>query len=868
MTETWLAEDYVTSAELSCGGQYEVFRKDRTSRGGGVLILVKCYIPCVEINVDCLTSELSACTITLASKEVRIAVAYFSPSGSTSELTDRMEKVIEEFGSIINSDDTFVLAGDLNQAQIDWSTLSTNGANAAKSKEAMLMNFCAEHGLQQFVNTPTRRTATSESLLDVVLCNDDSVSGVEVSPNPICSDHCVIKFLITGGIDENNSMPRVPDYEKGNYIAIQSALDQLNWTSFFENCDSVSAMYELFIKEMHKQIDKHVPPKMIYETPLERHLAELYQALDLEKDIRKLNYLQKEIKKATRRQRVIREHKILRSDDPKTIHNYIRKRIVVRDSLSSIKRSDGTLATDDTEKAQILKNFFEHTYPSNEELDQRNRRAPPRLPDGLLQYVVHDIDVCPTTILKHLKKLQSKKSETPDGIPSFVFKKLGISVCVPLSYIFRQSLDRSEVPDKFRTAIVCPVHKKGPKTEPTNKRPVSLTVVACKLLESIICKAIYENADKQGLLTNAQYAYRPGRSTTLQLLLDTQFDWAEHFNRSSRFDVVYLDFKSAFERVTHSKLLKILPNFGVGDLLVKWISDFLRDRTFRVRVNGKYSNTARATSGCPQGTILGPLMYILYINSIMYIFPPSISVKIYADDVKIYSKADSSVERSTLQRALDNFAEWTADLDLLLTIEKCAVLHFGHGNPRHVYTIGGSPLRNVDTMRDLGVITSTKLKYTEHVTDVVLRATRRANWILRSFVLTDPAIYAKLFLTYVEPIMTYAGPVWYPGLKGDIERLQKVEKMFAKRVAFRCHCERTDVNIAPIFSRLDKIDKLTFVCIGKHLPALMNEMFDLRTSTTRASVNIIPKFIAKKKCVNDLFPWRISRASRDGSSQS
>ena len=227
--------------------------------------------------------------------------------------------------------------------------------------------------------------------------------------------------------------------------------------------------------------------------------------------------------------------------------------------------------------------------------------------------------------------------------------------------MFRKSLDDREAPSLFRTAIVAPVHKKGPSTEAKNKRPVSMTAVPCKLLESVLCNAIYQNANFQGLITGEQFAYRPGLSTTLQLL-ETQNDWALTINESKCLDVAYFDFRSAFEKVTHCKLRKMLPFFGVGPKLIKWSAAFLRDRTFRVKINETLSNFGKATSGCPQGTLIDPLMYILYTNSLGNILTQNVRHKVYADDMKIYMAVNDDKACQIFQKALNKFYEWSTKL--------------------------------------------------------------------------------------------------------------------------------------------------------------------------------------------------------------
>lgn len=344
------------------------------------------------------------------------------------------------------------------------------------------------------------------------------------------------------------------------------------------------------------------------------------------------------------------------------------------------------------------------------------------------------MDLSPEKNFRHLSKLAYKESETPDGIPSIVYKKLGKHVCHSLSLLFKRSLHDAELPKAFTTVIIHPMHKKGNKTVPSNKRPVSLTVEPCKLLESIIGSTIYNNADSQRLITKYQFAYRPGYSTVLQLL-ETQIwamVWATMANKSERFDVFYFDFKSAFESVTHSKLLEMLSSWGVGNCLVAWIKAFLTGRTFRVRVNNTYSTRGSVTSGGPQGTILGPLMYIMCINSLQQIMPVGVHDKVYADDIKIYSLAETEAERQKLQETLTSFKEWSDSLDLKLSVEKCGVLHFGHSNVQHNYLLEGKELMKLTVLKDLGVLTHTNLKYSEHVSDIVKRANQRGNWLLKA----------------------------------------------------------------------------------------------------------------------------------------
>lgn len=862
ITETWLSEFAISSAELSCEGRYAVFRKDRSSRGGGVAILLNADVPHADVTIEHLSSEVVACDILLGDRVCRLIAAYFSPTGLASALVENMKRLVDDLEKLMNVDLTTIITGDLNQPRIDWEHFQRPMGHYDLSKEEILLDFCVNYGLRQLVTEATRTTQATSSILDVVLCNDDSVPEVAIQPSPIRTDHSLLCFSIDTNVPANvETKGTCLNYEAADYQAMMATLDSINWYAFYQYCTGVDEMYQRLIRCLHTLIDRFVPNKKVPCNLISKHLLRLCSAVINPRNEKHRLYLQAQIDKTVRRQRIIQERAILSQSNRRSIYSYIKKRIVVKDSLAALRRADGSLATDDFEKAELLKKYFEASYPSYEETVARKLDEMPEMCRGPLQHVVERVDFSPQNILKHLRRIKCTTSDTPDKLPSVFLKKLGMSLCVPLSLLFERCFNDASLPDIFRTAIIYPVHKKGAKVDPANKRPLSLTVVACKIMESIICEAIYENANSQGLISSVQFAYRPGFNTTLHLL-DAQFEWAQYHNASHPFDVIFFDFKSAFEGVTHAKLLSMLHSFGIGSKIIALIKEFLRERTFCVRVNKQYSTMGRATSGCPQGTVFGPLMFILYINSVAYILPPTVSVKVYADDIKIYGPVSSSEEQSTMHQALERFTAWADGLDLALSTHKCAVLHFGKNNPNQIYYMKGQKLNPTTVVKDLGVLTSSTFKYSEHITNVALNASRRANWILRAFIVNDPGLYIKLFSVYVRPILTYASPVWRPGLKKDQQHLDKIVKHFIQRVARKCDCDINALDNLSISAAFDAQDRCVFKAIESKHPTIMSKMFYIVESSTRSTRNVIPNFIAKKRCINDLFTWRLSRDLR------
>lgn len=852
LVETWLNPN-ICDAELSHNGRYTVHRRDRTSRGGGVLILVKNIFASARVNFPTNRSEVVAVDIVLPNRSMRVIGVYLSPSGSAEQLRKETENLCEDLEPVLNAIDTIALFGDFNCPKADWINLSTPGRDPnLPSRECLLMNLICGAGMHQLVHSSTHRAG---NILDLVFCNDDSVDDLELCNGPFRSDHRLIKIKLVSESFPLKNSERL-NFEKTDYDEVILNLSTTSWETFFRTCLDLDDMYDKFVRYLWFLIEITTPLKCQESRgQISDYIRKISVEIDSTDNEAIRDRLRRDLAKAVKRQRILLESHIAKSSNSKDIFSYVKKRIVIKDNLSAIRRDDGTFATNDDEKAELLAKHFAKTYPAVIENGIESSSinfAPTRH----AHHIVNDVSVNPEVLVKHLDNMELKLSTNPEGIPAYFYKKCGIEICKPLSLIFRRSLEEGMVPRLFQRAIVTPVHKKGASTEASNKRPVSLTVVPCKLLEKVICEAIYDNANNQDLIGKQQFAYRPGLDTTLQLL-STQCDWALMLNKSVPFDVVYFDFRSAFESVTHAKLIRLLPYYGVGPRLVNWIQAFLTDRQFVVKVHDTFSSAFNASSGCPQGTILGPLMFLLYINAIEDIIPPNVHVKIYADDVKIYRAISCANDTTELQTTLDKFLSLVESLDLRLSREKCTVLHFGSGNLKHTYNIGGSILSNSENIKDLGVRISTNLHFNDHINEVITNASRRSNWLLRSFQLKNPALYIRLFDTYIMPIITYASPVWYPMYKKDKIRLKAIQNKYISKVAFRCNVDKNYIKHRCVLAEIDKIDLNVFNRISKNIH-LFEQLFDKVETNTRQKLNILPKAIAKKNYIGNLFPWRLS----------
>ena len=257
-------------------------------------------------------------------------------------------------------------------------------------------------------------------------------------------------------------------------------------------------------------------------------------------------------------------------------------------------------------------------------------------------------------IQKLLKDIKPHKATGPDNIPGRLLKETADELSPGLAHLFQISVDNGKIPLDWKAALVTPVFKKGNRSTPSNYRPISLTPIVCKVLEHVIHTSVISHLERNGILTDCQHGFRKRRSCETQLIL-TIDDLAKGLNDKQQIDTVLLDFSKAFDRVPHQRLLLKLNHYGVRGNILSWTEDFLSVRTQEVVIEGSKSSPSPVTSGVPQGTVLGPLLFLAYINDM----PECVQsqIKLFADDSLLYRIQDST-DSQQLQDDLDKLQEW------------------------------------------------------------------------------------------------------------------------------------------------------------------------------------------------------------------
>jgi len=329
-------------------------------------------------------------------------------------------------------------------------------------------------------------------------------------------------------------------------------------------------------------------------------------------------------------------------------------------------------------------------------------------------------------------------------------------------------------------ATVTPVHKKGSKSKVENYRPISLTCIPCKVMETIVCEEVVNFLDSRNLIAKEQHGFLSKKSTVTQMLLCMN-EWTKLIDKNQLVDALYLDLAKAFDSVSHPKLLTLLSKLNINGNIHNWVRAFLSDRKQRTRVNGSFSQIKPVTSGIPQGSVAGPLFFRIFINDLPNVLQDS-KVYMFADDCKLYFSYNRNENSDRLQQDLSLLFNWFKKMQLSLAIEKCAVLHFGYNNPQKVYNIENRAIETVDEIRDLGFIITKDLQFSKHCQTIVKLAAQQMNCILRTFQTRNTSFLIKCFNTFVRSKLEYGSQIWSPYQLNDIDLIESVQREFTRRI--------------------------------------------------------------------------------------
>ena len=375
------------------------------------------------------------------------------------------------------------------------------------------------------------------------------------------------------------------------------------------------------------------------------------------------------------------------------------------------------------------------------------------------------------------------KATGPDNIPGKLLKSCAHELHEVLTIFFQKSLDLGQVPDDWKVAHIFPLFKKGDNSKAENYRPISLTSIVGKLLEHIVHSSISTFFESTNFLTPLQHGFRQGRSCESQLLT-TLRDFSNSLNNKGQTDAILLDFSKAFDKVDHKLLLHKVNVAGIHGNLLRWLQSFLEKRLQYVIVEGCLSNPNPVLSGVPQGTVLGPLLFLIYINDIADNLSPGSSLRLFADDSLLYRNIKTAEDSAILQKDLDSLQKWEKTNKMEFHPGKCEVIRItNQKNPiLNVYNIHDTKLKEANSVKYLGVTINSKLSWEEQSENVFKKANGMLSFLERNFYKCSSSVKEKCFNALVRPILDYGATAWDPFRDYQIDKLEMINKRAARFV--------------------------------------------------------------------------------------
>ena len=446
-------------------------------------------------------------------------------------------------------------------------------------------------------------------------------------------------------------------------------------------------------------------------------------------------------------------------------------------------RKDGVLVSDSSGKANTINTQYSSVFtPAREDSIPEMPSIFPSMPK---------ITIKPKGVKKLLSELKPTKAAGPDRISPRVLKELAEELHVPLSQLFQNSLDSGVVPEQWRTALVTPIYKKGDKHNPANYRPISLTAVCCKLLEHIVGKALLDHLESHKILSDDQHGFRHRRSCETQLVLFVD-ELLQNMSVGKQTDAVVMDFSKAFDVVPHSSLLVKLNSYGIQQKTLEWIKSFLSNRTQRVVVDGEYSEPAPVTSGVPQGSVLGPILFLVFINDMPNCIKSQ--CRLFADDTIVYREISSTADTAILQEDLDALQNWEKRWGMSFNPSKCNTITITRKKTPLVstYKLKDEPLENVKVASYLGVQIASDLTWHNQVAKVSAKGNKMLGFVRRNIKTTSKTSKMLAYQTLVRPSLEYASSIWSPHQQHLVYSIEKVQRR-AVRYVYRNYSYQASV---------------------------------------------------------------------------
>ena len=827
LTETWLSDH--SPAELHIPG-YTLYHQNRirprSRRGrdsGGVAIYIRDdQAISSEIVFTFSNGVIEAIGVQLKSLNLLLIVLYRQPDDR--ERGHRSTN--REFGHFLGELDEFlaslpppamdiVVMGDFNLPHGNWSCDgSVRGATGDEGEMVRSLNdFTSNHFLVQQINCPTHKDG---GMLDLIFTNNgDLIYNISAIPTPR-SDHFLIEVSslyqeTTISELKHTSVARGSSKDEAGFGDLNFFSDRINWDALeaeLERCMGrlvardlgSSLMMDRFITSCLAVVREFVPLKRATPTkkqkiPKDRRILMRRRRRTIQQrniatgrarkeaiDQRLLE-IEKSLQLSYRQQADLEENKAIRNIklNPKFFYSYAKKFSKIKVGIGPLIDATMSLISCPQKMAEILAEQYCSVF------------SQPRYPHTIPHDLFPDEPLCRSTITRiifsdeeleaAMNDLSVNSAAGPDGFPAILLRKCRRVLATPLANIWRRSLAEGIVPQICKRAYISPIHKGKSRALPKNYRPVALTSHLVKVFEKVVRTHIVSYMESHQLFNSNQHGFRGGHSCLSQLL--NHFDkvtWYMEHGKSV--DVIYLDFAKAFDKVDIGITIHKLKSLGIRGEIGRWLTDFLTDREQTVLVNGAKSTPKHVTSGVPQGSVLGPLLFLILIGDIDQNVASSF-ISSFADDTRVGRHIENIDDIQLLQADLEAVYSWAERNNMEFNSDKFELLRYRLRGSSVQDSLGynsstGSEIEEMTQVRDLGVTLSNDATFSEHISERIASVRTKIGWVLRTFRTRERLPMLTLWKQLILCDLDYCSQLWNPSKIGDIQALELLQRAYLR----------------------------------------------------------------------------------------
>lgn len=806
LTETWLIPSIADSEFID--GRYIVFRCDRdraaTGReeGGGVLVAVRRELRPVRRAlpgpvppiVDCVSVEIPSAS---RGKQCIVNAVYIPPNQCSNTYVVYLDLVCD-LVLCDNVTEHFVI-GDFNLPSLEWGVnnglclpfIRNDTVYAGKYLVQILSLLNAtQHNI--YKNNLNRT-------LDLFISNTDCTCLTPTSPlSPLVQHHPCFYILskITTALISIPRQPRIKlCFAKADYININEAINKANWCDIL--IGSINEIINIFYEKLFSIIKLFTPVSVIknsnspcWFTPSLRRIFKA-KAKAWVKWKKYKNIVDYELFSMYRRRFDMESRKCFDNyisfteqsltKNIKSFWNYM-SCLKIKPGIPTTMTYMGNSSSDPEMICKMFAHFFQSVYePStlNIETWESSVGDTNSSNNNICSLYFSENDV-----YKVLRALDSNKGAGPDSLPPSFIKLTAGALCVPLKIIYNKCMQEGIFPDLWKTAHITPVFKSGDRDNIENYRPISILSTLAKVFERLVHAQLYPLVHND--ILQEQHGFVQQKSTTTNLLLYATYLF-ESMDNGVQVDAVYTDFRKAFDKVDHEILLKKLAFNGVRGNLLRWFASYIINRSQRVVVRGFESDTFITSSGVPQGSILGPLLFIIFINDINQCFKHC-KFLLYADDLKLYLSVRDLSDCHDLQSDLNRLSEYCVLNKLRFNLTKCNTITITKNKNiiKQQYFLNGTQLNRVNHVRDLGIIIDSRLHLDQHVNNIVNNAFKMYGFVMRSTKdFKKPSTLIYLYTSLIRPQLEYALQIWNPIYNKYVDQIENVQRRYLRSLHYK-----------------------------------------------------------------------------------